>query len=309
MFSVHWFAVTVFLPFEGIEGLWTRFFASFLGSLVEVGHGARRYKQIASALLGAKVYYDYAGYAGEQSQQQQHCHIELTGSACECLPPTVYRDFVSYLQSNNIRFAIKRIDFAFDAVPFSPADFYAALLSDKLVSLIKRNPALNNESIRKEEAPLRLRDNGEVGTMTVYAGSRSSARMIRVYNKRGDTRLEYQMRDERAHAVCLDVFALPFSSWQERVKSHIRQFVDFLCLDWWDTFVSYAVKANLIISSARRVSLAKMEHWIYRQVSVVLSVIEDVRGREEARYWLANLTNSARKLRDRSRYKPVLQLV
>jgi DNA relaxase NicK len=304
MFSVHWFAITIFQDVEKVKALWAQFFALGLGVLVEKGHGARRYKQILEALQGAKIYFDY----GDEKTKVQHCHIEVPGSACECLLPTAFQDLVSHLQTNNIRFSVKRADFAFDGVPFSPQDFLDGLMSENLVSLIKRDPSPENESIRIEQSPFKLRENGEVGTMTVYAGSKSSDRMVRVYNKRGDTRLEFQMRDERAHEVCLDVFSKSWAEWENTVKAHVRQFIDFVNTDWWVAFLAMTQKAELKISSARRVALSKMENWVERQVIVSLSVLEDVKGKEEARFWLNGLTTKARKTRDRSRYASVLQL-
>lgn len=304
MFSIHWFAITIHQDFEKIKEHWSMFFHLGLGVLVDKGHGARGYKQIAEALQGAKVYYDHVtAKAGKD-----HCHIEIPGSACEAVLPSVFPELVNYLIQNNIRFSIKRADFAFDGVPFSPQEFYEGLLSDNLISLIKRDPSLENESIRKSESPCRLRENGEVGTTTVYAGAPSSQRMVRVYDKRGDTRLELQLRDERADAVCQEVFAHPWSEWEFIVKAHLRQFIDFKSTDWWAVFVCLSHRADLKISSARRLSLSRMENWFDRQVVVALSVYQDVWGKDEANYRLNGLVNKARKSRDRSRYLSVLQL-
>lgn len=304
MFSVHWFAITIFQDFEKVKELWSNFFSLGLGVLVDKGHGARGYKQISEALQGAKVYYDHVS----AKEGKEHCHIEIPGSACEAVIPSVFPDLVKYLTENQIRFSIKRVDFAFDGVPFTPQEFYDGLLSDNLVSLIKRDPSLENDSIRKSESPCALRENGEIGTATVYAGSSSSQRMVRVYNKRGDTRLELQLRDERAQAVCLDVFARAWNEWEFVVKAHLRQFIDFKNTDWWAVFVSIAHRADLKISSARRISLTRMENWFNRQVVVALSVYEDVWGKAEARERINGLVTKARKTRDRSRYSSVLQL-
>jgi DNA relaxase NicK len=304
MFSVHWFAITIHQDFERVKSLWSQFFALGLGVLVDKGHGARGYKQISEALQGAKVYYDHV----TAKEGQEHCHIEFPGSACEAVLPSVFPALVDFLTENQVRFSIKRVDFAFDGVPFSPQDFLDGLMSGNLVSLIKRDPSLENDSIRVEQSPYRLRENGEVGTMTVYAGSPSSQRMVRVYNKRGDTRLELQLRDERAHEVCLDVFSHAWDEWEFIVKTHLRQFIDFKNTDWWAVFVSIAHRADLKISSARRMSLTKMEEWFNRQVVVALSVYEDVWGKAEAKHRMDSLVNKARKTRDRSRYSSVLQL-
>jgi DNA relaxase NicK len=304
MFSVHWFAITIFQDVEKVKAIWAQFFALGLGVLIEKGHGGRRYKQILEALQGAKIYFDY----GDEKTKVQHCHIEIPGSACEALTPSTFQDLVNYLKQNEVRFNIKRADFAFDGVPFTPQNFYDGLLSDNLVSLIKRDPSLNNESIRIEQSPCKLRENGEVGTTTVYAGSKSSDRMVRVYDKRGDVRLEFQMRDERAHAVCLDVFTHAWAEWENTVKAHVRQFIDFKNTNWWDVFIATSHKADLKISSARRIALSKMENWFERQVVVSLSVYEDIFGKAEARERLNGFITKARKTRDRSRYASVLQL-
>jgi DNA relaxase NicK len=304
MFSVHWFAITIHQDFERVKSLWSQFFALGLGVLVDKGHGARGYRQITEALLGAKIYFDHV----TAKEGKEHCHIEIPGSACEAVLPSVFPALVNFLTENQVRFSIKRVDFAFDGVPFSPQDFYDGLMSDNLVSPIKRDPSLKNDSIQKIESPCALRENGEIGTMTVYAGDKSSQRMVRVYNKRGDTRLELQLRKERAHAVCLDVFAKAWEDWEITVKAHLRQFIDFKKTDWWAVFVSIAHRADLKISSARRMSLTKMEEWINRQVVVSLSVYEDVFGKAEATHRLDRLIRKARKTRDRSRYASVLQL-
>ncbi|MFN8434465.1 MAG: replication initiation factor domain-containing protein [Anaerolineales bacterium] len=304
MFSVHWFSITIHQDFDYVKNLWSQFFALGLGVLVDMGHGGRGYKQIYQALLGSKVYFEH----NNAKEGKEHCHIEIPGSACEAVLPSVFPELVKFLTENNVRFAIKRADFAFDGVPFSPQDFLDGLMSENLVSLIKRDPALNNDSVRVSQSPCALRENGEVGTMTVYAGSASSQRMVRVYNKRGDTRLELQLRDERAHAVCLDVFAHAWEDWEFTVKTHLRQFIDFKNTDWWAVFVSIAHRADLKISSARRMSLTRMEEWFNRQVVVSLSVYEDVWGKAEAKQRIDKLINKARKTRDRSRYASVLQL-
>jgi DNA relaxase NicK len=300
MFSVHWFAITIFQDMDKVKAIWSNFFAFGLGILANKGHGARGYKQIAEALLGSKIYYDHQS----ATEGKEHCHIEISGTACEALIPATFQNLVNYLKQNEIRFSIKRADFAFDGVPFSPQTFLDGLMSDNLVSLIKRDPSLDNESIRIEQSPCRLRENGEVGTTTVYAGSKSSDRMVRVYDKRGDVRLEFQMRNERAHAVCLDVFAHALAEWENTVKAHVRQFVDFKNTNWWAEFISTSYKANLKISRAREISLERMENWIIRQVVVALSVHEDIYGKAG----INKLVTEARRSRNRSRYASVLQL-
>ena len=53
--------------------------------------------------------------------------------------------------------------------------------------------------------PFERQENGELGTHTVNLGSRQSERMIRVYNRRGFTRLEMELKDKRADLVAKEI--------------------------------------------------------------------------------------------------------
>ncbi len=70
--------------------------------------------------------------------------------------------------------------------------------------------------------------------------------------------------------------------------------------------MSMVVRASLKISSARRVTFAKLEGWLDSQVSVALSVWFDVQG-EQAQIAFLEMLRKARR-RNRSRYAAVLEL-
>jgi DNA relaxase NicK len=296
--KIHWFSCTIFANAESRLSLWAVLFNS-LGTLIPRGYGGKLYKESDVALLGAKVYYDpvMTNEAGEE-----HYHIEIPGHACDCLDPVVFCNLVKYLRSKNIRFNIKRLDLAFDDLEFSPDDFLEAISSEKLVSLAKR------ESIRIESSPFKKPDNSHVlGTKTVYLGSMSSQRMVRVYDKRGYVRLEFQVRDERAQVVALDMFKDDCGEWERIAKGHLRQYMDFDSLDWWQAFIEKAEKLNITLNDAREVTFLSMEHWIDHQVSVSLSVYIDVLG-EKASEKLNDMIKKAR-CKNRSKYQSVLESV
>ena len=130
--------------------------------------------------------------------------------------------------------------------------------------------------------------------------------MLRVYNKRGPTRVELQMRDERAHYVAIDVLLRKPSMWHELALGHLIQYVSFRegkAPEWWHEFTGSVQEADLIISSSRVVSVNKLDNWLNKQVSVPLSVIYELQGEE----YLFDLIEKA-KHRDRSRYEALLQL-
>lgn len=295
---IHWFSITIFQDPKKRELLWKDYFSA-LGVLVPVGHGGRGYREMDQALLGAKIYYDPVQLT---QNGNSHYHVEIPGEACDALLPSVFPALLAELTGCGIRYNVKRLDLAFDDVPFSPQEFLEAIKSEDMVSLAKR------EKIKLNESPFQLSEDGKrEGTTTVYLGSNSSQRMVRVYDKRGPVRLELQLRDDRAYAVALDIFSRPYEDWEMTAKGHLRQYVDFNNTDWWSLFVNMVVRASLKITNARQVTFAKLECWLDRQVSVALSVWFDVEG-DLAQAEFFEMLKRARK-RDRSRYAAVLELV
>jgi len=295
MFRIHWFSITVFDNPDRMAWLWSEFFGQ-LGLLVHSNHGGRGYHVIHNALLGAKVY-----SRPVSNPDLQHYHIEIPGQACDALSPHVFPTFMSWLKGMDLRYSVKRIDLAFDDVPFNPSDFLEAIKNDELISLAKRH------TLRFFQSPYEMAEDGSrEGTSTCSIGSNQSQRMVTVYDKRGYTRLEFQLRDERAHAVAHDIFEHDYTEWEQTAKAHLKQYIDFNNLDWWQLFTVMVVRADLKISSARVLSLQSMRHWISRQVAVSLSVLFDVD--DDADKFLSQIMLHAKIERDRSRYKSVLQL-
>lgn len=297
---VHWFSFTVHCSSEHGLDLWRRFFAGALGVLVSTGHGGRGFEEIAEGLLGSKFYSQPIKQPGVETI---YYHVELPGQACDALLPSVFSDLVDFLNAGNFRWKMKRLDLAFDNVPFKPLDVLAALQENKAVTLAKR------ENVEVHQSPFAMAEDGShLGTCTVTVGDEASQRMIRVYDKRGPTRLEIQFRDQRAMIVALAVFFRCYDQWESEAKSHLRQYIEFVGCGWWALFLADTVRASIKISAARQASLARIEEWFERQVVVALSVYEDVHGREEAWARIQQMTKEARAKRDRSRYASVLQL-
>lgn len=302
---IHWFAFTFFGDHQEFDALYKEFLGETFGDYVEKGHGGRGYRSIATNSAGVRLYFDPIS-VGEKGN---HIHVEIPGDACDCLLPDTFRDMMVYFVYGRLKegvpqldmFSIKRLDFAFDHEFFSPEQWYEAIQGESIVTLAKR------DTIRIDKSPNALREDGNIGTTTIYLGSNESGRMLRVYNKRGPTRVELQMRDERAHYVAIDVLLRHPSKWHELGLGHLIQYVTFREgqeLDWWVAFTESVQEADLIISSSRVVGINKLDRWLNRQVSVPLSVAYDLQGEE----YLLDLIEKAKK-RDRSRYEALLQLV
>ncbi len=300
---IHWFAFTFFGDRQEFEAFYREFLYPTFGTYVEQEYGGRGYKTIATTAIGIKLYFGPVS----KSNKGNHCHVEIPGTACDCLLPDVFRELITYLvysrwvngvlQSD--MFSVKRLDLAFDNVPFTPEEWFKEICGKNVVTLAKR------EKIYINYSPFALRENGEHGCMTVYLGTNESDRMMRVYNKRGYTRLEIQTRDERAHLVALDVLLSSPSMWHKKGLSHVVQFVNFTesIPEWWINFINSEQSADLIISSSRVVGLRKTERWHEKQIATSLSVMTEVEGWE----YVEKLVENGKR-RDRSKYAPILQL-
>lgn len=304
--KIHWFSITVHKSYKDCRQYWDDLFFHELGQLLETPRGGRGFQNIDVALNEAKLYYNPVPQS--EGEIKEYCHFEFPGSACDAVIPVHFRDFVSMLQQDEIQFKITRLDIAWDDMPFTPLEFYNRVHDGEAVTPVKLNKeGSKNENFSFIQSPFELRDNGEVGTSTCYLGSKKSQRFIRVYDRRGGTRLEFVCRDERAHAVALDMFEYIYGDWDIVARENLLDFIRFDAWIVWLKFIAYAKQAAIKVSSARVASLSKMRDWFERQVAVALSVFYDVHGWEEAQNKFDRMLLEARN-KDRSRYEPILQL-
>jgi Replication initiation factor len=104
--------------------------------------------------------------------------------------------------------------------------------------------------------------------------------MIRVYDKRGYTRLELELKEARADLVAKELSqADNISKWYEIMVGHFRDFVDF-DTQWWIEFVDNVGRAWASVSKPKDIAIEKIQNWIDRQVTLGLSVIEDTQPKE-----------------------------
>lgn len=296
--KIHWFAITIFASYQDVLRLWDEHFSLELGSMVNSARGGRGFQNVDVALQEAKLYYNPVQ---QSNSLKNYCHLEFTGSACDCVIPTHFRDLIDTLTFLSIEFTVTRLDIAWDNVSFTPEEFYQSVRADLVVTSAKRH------TLSFISSPYERRDNDILGCDTAYLGSKSSSRFVRVYNRRGFTRFEIVFRQDRAHAVALDIFSNLYRDWSITAMSHVQDYLDFPNWSLWLSFVGYSLPADLIITSARKVSLTKIHGWLERQVIVALSVFYDVHGWSSAQSIIDRMMFEASNSRDRRRYKPVLE--
>ncbi|KAA3642795.1 MAG: hypothetical protein DWQ07_19920 [Chloroflexi bacterium] len=275
-FKIDWLAITGWgLPSYALE-LWQEWLSDYLGDPVPMGFGGRGYKSIGKSLAGAKLY-------TQPANEGNHFHIELPASACDAIPPEQMSRMMQYLaeqeEPENHRFRVTRLDLAWDGVNFTPQDFLEAVENDYIRTLAKR------ETTRVEQSPMTEKEDGSLGTTTIYLGSRTSTRSIRVYDKRGFTRVELEIRQERADQIArLLLVELP-QKWSELGIAHLRDYIDVFENDekenlapWWEELVTGIVRANLKVSDAADIELVRLQRWMVTQVAPALSVLMDTVG-------------------------------
>jgi len=265
IFGVHWLSFTVHAPREEAFTIYDGLFKKTFGELEDLGNGGRGFKEIYHGLLEFKIYLTPAKDTGDE-----YFHFDIPGQACEFMSWKYFQRLESLISSsypNGHKYT--RIDIAFDNCPFSPQKVEDAIIENKVRSLAKR------ESLEIHKSPFASKDNGEEGTYTVYFGSRSSERMIRVYDKRGFTRLELELKDERANLVAMELFkADDISKWYEIMIGHLRDFVDF-DTEWWSEFIGNMGRAWAILSSPKEIEIERILNWLDHQVMPALSVVVD----------------------------------
>ena len=273
-FRVHWLSATIWGNSNYGLKMWQERFEQYLGPMQMVGHGVPGFKTLYKALLETRL---KANPIAQEGIDSQYYCFEFPGQACDALPDKDIQEFIVTLSSLE-KARITRLDLAWDGVPFTPEQVKAAVDKGQMRSYLRR------KNMSYTVTPYEDREDGQIGTSSLRLGSRSSERMLRVYNERGPVRIELQTKSKRAYLVAMDVLIQLPEFWIDKAIGHLRDYVDFIdgstgnLLPWWDEFVNNQDRAMKTISNARTVTLNSMLSWVNMAVSPTLSVIADLVG-------------------------------
>jgi DNA relaxase NicK len=232
--------------------------------------GARGYQEVWVLPLGVTVYAKPL-----QVEHGPHVHVEVKGQACQAAGLLALARYFRCLEGMFPGYwRATRLDLAWDGVPFTPGQAFEAAKAGHVRTWAKR------ESLGWHDKPLSP-DEGS----TCELGSRPSERFLRVYDKRGPTRCELELKGERAAAVAAQLAGLPAREWAPVALGHLRDFVDFVDresdanlsraapLPWWSAFVGRAAKAGLRLVHEVVPTLERSRDWFRRQVGPTLAVL------------------------------------
>jgi DNA relaxase NicK len=262
VFSFDWLSLTVFTSFDQVMP-----FIELLGlheGLEEAGHGTRGFAKLYTGLAGFRV------GAEPAASQQVYCSLVLPGEACHHVGLEKIAELFRALDKSGLRWQPSRLDLAFDTQDFTVQEVDDARMASLVQCRAKRFQEYRVQASYEEST---------LEGHTLYFGSRQSTCMMRVYHKTDGhsfgkeafTRLELEMKDERARAVLGQILLQPLQKWASVAAGALSGFF-YVESDWWHKFMDSA--SGWWVSLKRQVStLEKKRAWLLKQVSRSLAAV------------------------------------
>ena len=241
--GIHWLSLTYFInPAKAM----THFLNHFMGYTIEnemewsndfysLDRGARGYQALYTGPEGVRLYaYPHTG---------KHCHLEIPGELLERHGSEHALQYLNQLTKWEHDWQATRVDIAFDGVPFTPKMCHDAWRK-------------GHTRGRMHKKSWKWQENADGKTFSM--GSRQSGRYIRIYDRRGPTRLEIEFKSKWAKVVAENLATMTTKYWVLDCIGMIRNYIDFLdcklidaaspqgnLAPWWDTFVYGVEECNI----------------------------------------------------------------
>jgi hypothetical protein len=272
-FSIHWFSISIGINRYTAHDVWSEYFHQYLGPLNQSKQKYRGFNNCSIALNNAKL---LSGPLSHSHLGKDYVSFDFPGSACEALPPESIVDFYATF-CNTKPYKTTRIDLAWDGVAIKPSDIHDAVIDKSVRSVVHRN------SLSFFTQPLERDALGNIGTSSVRLGSNHSYRQLKVYDRRGFSRLEFKTRKDWADLIARALLIDNPDNWSEIAISHLRDFVDFESdnnlLPWWQDFIMSIPRARKRLANARINELSRKTSWIEIQAAPTISLLVDIYGR------------------------------
>ena len=289
--SVHWLTLTVHVGAGDVATIEEvrRWAQERLGGLSAVweslGHGGRRFGRVDRLCGRGAVLYSEP----QAASMGEIVSVDFSGEACEQMGGAGAVELLEEANELGWWWSVSRLDLACDDVGFSPLQVWEAIdCGDVRTWCHLKEP---------DAARLVVGGNRERRTHTVYIGKPQSERMLRIYDRRGGTRVELQLRGDHARAVgkaLAVVGELPAT-----VVGAVRSFFDCVdrsarmnvsecpLLSWWAAWVDGVVKFHAAV--VRPVpNLDSATRWVEQALAPTLAAVMAARGRQ-AQPWLRRL--------------------
>lgn len=262
--GIDYLEFTVYTYKEQAIDLYNLLFSEILGSLILDGstrHYQDRYINGRGFFMGCTP----------KNTPVLHTHWTFPGSICQEIPFTLWQKFIKTTSSQNIKIKCTRLDIRADYCNFTPHDIYQSIQEGKARTWA------NRETLQLIENPNEFDELGNVGTATVYIGSRKSDRFMRVYNLHGFTRMELQTRKDISNHY---LEYLLISDEKEFINKSMAILQDFITIDeeYWHIFTNGIPRAFMKIKPQEDKTLQSLDKYLKIQVSTVLYLLVAIKG-------------------------------
>jgi hypothetical protein len=187
-----------------------------------------------------------------------------------------------------LQFKATRIDLAADNCSFQPSMLRDLWYQDSVRTVCKPMQDARAEFAHVRTCEWMTSPTGD----TFYMGSRSSTQFARCYNSRGFTRLEMELKKERAEQVLQAIHQ--GASLSEVMGSSVNQFAAFVHLDnsnrhrctvlpFWRGFLDDLQDAGVVtrLDPQPEPTVERLVDWIEGQVAPGLAVYEMIKGERD----------------------------
>lgn len=243
-FSIHWLTCS----FKGDLVAVRKVITDMLGTYEDSDRGGLGYELARRYDNSAVLYYD---------PDVSHFTVSLPGCACETLTMDILLEIIKISIESGGR--CTRLDLAFDGLNFQPNKVWDSILRGTV------NTKANRETFRYMQSLDGTHD-------TVVMGSRHSERYIRIYNKRGYTRVEIEIKGNQAAAASRLVLLSEDVSLAAR--QIIRSYVDIRDSYW--SFFGSVERILRKVKSLSDTTYYKVVTWLCNQVVGALAALDSV---------------------------------
>jgi len=262
--GIDYLEFTIYTYKEKAIDLYNLIFREFLGDLILDGstrHYNDRYINGRGFFMGCNP----------KNTPILHNHWTFPGSICQELPYKLWQIFIRETYLNDIKIKCTRLDIRADYCNFTPYDIYGSIQEGKARTWA------NRETLQLIENPNELDELGNIGTATVYIGSRKSDRFMRVYNLHGFTRMELQTRKDTSNYYFEYLLKTDEKEFKNKSMAIIQDFIT-IDEDYWRFFTNGIPRAFMKIKPQEDKTLQSLDKWLKIQVSTVLYLLIAIKG-------------------------------
>lgn len=228
--KMDWLTLTLWMPFENIQDAVLYRFQyereDFSDSWAVDWRGQLRFAKIGE-------YGQLKEFNEQDGKLAPYVSLMLSGKACELLSHAGLWNLARELGYLG-RVKCSRLDAAFDAVPFTVETFHQAVKTGQLVSRHYKADTVD------------WRENKE--GKTCYLGNRKGAYFLRVYDRRGPVRMEFEIKDNSAEHLFDYLCMREPEKWSDSLASFMLRSLDFRepgrynnrrkQVSWWENLLA-----------------------------------------------------------------------